>query len=364
LGSWDEEKDTMKKNWNNIYTNKIFPIIFGIIITGCQIRENIPSSIPNLNTSTIEESTPILLPSMELIIPSVSPRKTIDPTKTSTPVILPPPGEYIAYSYGKSINLVSVTGKEAGILMEGAREGRNWLSPNQEIIAYSDEPHIIHFTNIYTGATITYSEQETCRFGVTSLSWNPKGNQIVVSCSYALNRNSLNILTFPEGEIVGRIEKIIEENINVENYHYDPIWSPDGKWIAFFIRTGNPSYGEKGPFITDMSCLSDGTVCADKTYLILNNPYSPISWTPDSNLATLDTNKYSINLYKMPFFSLIQTIKIPDDYWGLDTFTWSHNNEWFAIDTMDGIFIMSSKTGEIRQIRSQGAELLFWLEIK
>jgi len=354
----------MKNDWNNIYINKNFPMIFIIILAGCQIYENMPSSIPNINTSAIEESTSIPFPITELIIPSVPSTKTIDLTKTSTPVILPPPGEYIAYSYGKSINLVSVTGKEAGTLMEGAREGRNWLSPNQEIIAYSDLPHIIQFRNIYTGAKITYSEQETCRFGVTSLSWNPKGDQIVVSCSYAVNKNSLNILTFPEGENIGRIEKIIEDKLNVENYHYDPIWSPDGKWIAFFIRTGNPSYGEKGPFITDTSCLSEGTVCADKTILIMNNPYFPISWTPDSNLAMLDSNNYSINLYKMPSFSLIQTIKIPEDYWGLDTFIWSHNNEWFAIDTMDGIFIMSSKTGEIRQIRSQGAELLFWLEIK
>jgi WD40 repeat protein len=340
------------------------PFLFAIL-AGCQIHGKIPTSesIPTKENS--RKQTPIPLTLTASTIRKEAPTKTIIPTNNSTQVFLPPPGEYIAYSYGTSIKLVSVAGKESGTLMEGANEGRNWLSPNQEIVAYSEELHILQFRNIYSAKIITIQEQETCRYGVTYLSWNPEGDKVVVSCFYGNNDSDLKILTYPEGIIVGHFEKIIDFSKDSINLPYKPTWSPDGKWIAFFVRSSSQIIGEKGPFITDTSCLSDDTTCAQKTILRIDNTASLLSWTPDSNLAIVDPYKSSINIYKMPSFYSLQTINISQQYLrDFHSFAWSHNDEWFAFGGMDGIFIMSSKTGEIKQVSSEAEDVLFWIEIK
>jgi WD40 repeat protein len=336
-------------------------IVFGLV--GCQniVTPSLAFSSPT--SAGIMNTTQNIIPS---VIPTESPTQTAIPSITPTPSFLPPSGEYIAYSNGKTIKLVSILGRESGKLMDGANEGRNWLSPNQEIVAYSDLGHIIQFRNIYTGEITFVKDQYSCGFGVTYLAWNPKGDEIAVSCGYGPTQDDIKIMTIPEGKIVGKIDKIIDTKQGGLNSPFLQTWSPDGKWIAYFIGTGDMNIGTKGPFLTDTSCLSNDLTCGGKTILGFDYAFAPtpISWTPDSNLALWDPSDYSVKIFKMPSFTLLQKINIPKNYGGIHSFIWSRNNDLFAFASMDGIYIMSSKTGNITKISQQLADLLFWIEIK
>jgi hypothetical protein len=313
---------------------------------------------------------PITFTATKLEIPTGTNTNTSITEFTQTPTFLPPPGEYIAYSKGKFIQLVTITDQEVGTIISGANEGRNWLSPNQEIIAYSDQLHKIDFKNIYTREDNQIHDNDMCTFGVTNMSWNPEGNKIVLGCAYTTDIEGqyfrdLKVLSYPEGKVLGRINKVINYNDIEVNHPIQPTWSTDGKWIIFFISTGM-RMGIQGPFVTNTSCLSDDQTCPSKTTLKagINNVDFPISWLPNSNLAVLDYYNNNLILYNLPYFTLMKTIKIPELSIGLHSLAWSHNDEWFALGTDDGIFIISSFTGEVKQVSEATGRVLFWLEIK
>jgi WD40 repeat protein len=347
------------KRWNYLF----FSITTIIILIGCNDIEY------NLSTNKVTKNpennifTDSTISNANTPSPSVIPTDTASPSKIFTPSEILHPGEYIAVSEGNTIILIAITGDEEEVLFEGAYEGRNWISPNQNIVAYSENPHIITFRYIYSGREMTISEQESCQFTVTSLSWGPNSDRIVVACNYENNKNDLKILSFPEGEIIGKIEIIVDKNINADNYHHHPLWSPDGRWITFFISTGNPIGGYFGPLITDTNCLADENTCPSKTFTIVENYDALLAWTPDSDLAILNGYDSSIKIYNVSSRTLLNEINIPKVFGGPHSFAWSQKDDRFAFGTLNGIFIMSSETGKIKKISQKLAQVLFWVNV-
>jgi hypothetical protein len=312
--------------------------------------------LPAINQTQLTADTPTQIITLE------RPSATILPTITETQIFYPDSGTYIAYQIGmnrrKYINLVSIEGIEVGTLMEGGSEGRSWLSPDQTMVAYSTELHNIRIRYLQTGDIITIPDWENCRFGVTQLSWNSDSNILVVNCSHNLQFYSLT-----EGVINKKIDNIV---LNDENYAYDdPKWSPNGKWISFVMQTHGTQLTSKGPLLTDISCLTNDNDCDRYTYHQLEgNVDYRFAWTPENNFAILDPWKRIINIYKIPYFNLVNRISIPEKYYFIDSISWSRNEEWFAFSALDKIYITSVITGEIRQVSSQGERVLFWLEVE
>jgi WD40 repeat protein len=85
-----------------------------------------------------------------------------------------------------------------------------------------------------------------------------------------------------------------------------PTWSPDGRWIAYFVfkSVPNPKPGqvelgsEDGLYLMDTSCLENPTSCIDRT----RGPYpiSPqaLSWSPDAKYLAVGHSIFDVNTGK------------------------------------------------------------------
>lgn len=144
-------------------------------------------------------------------------------------------------------------------------------------------------------------------------------------------------------------EKGLIKNItNTPNIHdRNPVWSPDGKWIAYI----SDKSGETEAYISK----PDGTGEIQLTNNAKSYRYF-LKWSPDSK-KLLCTDK-TMELYLIDIESKKITSIFKSKAWEITDFVWSPDSRWVAfVDYLETefnvIYIYSLETGEIKQVTSE-----------
>jgi Tol biopolymer transport system component len=311
-------------------------------------------------------------------VPS-TPTSTVMPTSSSTKVIpildTLPSGQYLVISVFEGfapdgltpINSLLVLGMNGRIYGQLAKYDGDpgALSHNQDKIAYlADRSHIMSF-DLKTGERQVLANLEGHRCN-SPISWANNDKSIVLSC---------------EGRIfIVSIDTGIVEEMTVgskKNVWVDPIWSPDGRLIAFDHLPGIPqSSPDEGLYIVNTSCLQDPSTCMD----VAKGPFTGsfmcpncMSWSPDGRfLAYTDAMKISILDSKT---NQTREIIIPESDYDPESLTWSPDGEWIAYtllkvtgnDPQTEVFLVSVDGERVVQFgaepKNRDKISAFWLEV-
>jgi len=171
------------------------------------------------------------------------------------------------------------------------------------------------------------------------------------------------IIKIPSGDIIGKISNKIFPNI--DQTFFNITWSPNGKWMAYYLHFISQLEGNRGPYVTEASCMMNEDTCQSKSKVFPYINDKPITWTPSSNLAILDTSEEKIKIYNPNTSSLLKTVVFPDTGYYLDSFAWSPDEEWVVVGGGfgPGLYLLSIETGEFRTLMKNGGFPKFWLTI-
>jgi hypothetical protein len=352
--------------------NKLNPFLFGVIVlilvacskidkqeiftppissgnpwpqneTELSITNNLTSTLQNTSAETPSKyaKTRVFTPTQELI-------KLRDL----------PSGRYIVYSIidvaieDYKHYVVSEFGEELGLISTELAELH--ISPNQKYIAFVGSFKLGIF-DIEKNEMRALPIDKGYFEGYGGLTWGPKSDQVGIA-----NSEAIDIFSIADGKKVGIIANILNPLPESINWHQSPKWSPDGKWIAYYVLAGQmESPQSPGPYVTDTSCMSDPSSCDKKTKLIVNAIDQLIDWTPDNHLAVFD-KRDKIRIYDVVTSSLLQEIELPDEIGYSEFFIWSNDEEWVAFSGRCGVCIMSIKTGETKVLTTKGIVVQSW----
>ena len=87
----------------------------------------------------------------------------------------------------------------------------------------------------------------------------------------------------------------------------------------------------KGPFVTEVPCMSDEKECPQKSKLIANEDTYPMTWTPNNELAILNPVDREILIFNVETRVLRKTFTIPETNYAIASFVWSPDEEWFVL---------------------------------
>jgi WD40 repeat protein len=284
---------------------------------------------------------------------SISTKNSLTPTYKYVKLNTLPSGRYIIYTVITKITneifhfIVSENGQEMGSLLLEA--GAPYISRDQSLIAFVGNKDIKLF-RIKQNTINTLQIDDEYFWGSGELAWGPASDMLALTSS-----SSINIFTIENGMKVGEISQQ-KSNIMPIN----PKWSPNGKWIAYYILSGEmESPPSPGPYVTETSCMINPEECKDKTKLIVNAEDQLIDWTPENDLAVFD--KYNkIRIYDILSSSLVKEIQIPNEIGYAEYFSWSNDEEWIAFGGTCGVCIMSIITGETKVLSTKGYMVDFW----
>lgn len=275
-----------------------------------------------------------------------------------------PKGRYIVYEAigrnGSAIHAITDTGSDDKVIYKDSSGITIDLSKDQKyILMHVRGREYINLYSIEKATTTTIPDKDNCinEYIYVNTSWGPDGRVFAMRCGY-----QIDIISVPDGEVVGEIRN---HNYGDENHLLYPTWSPNGKWMVFELSAADKMDPDKGTFVVNTSCIINHEPC---NYIFRLIPYIDtyeMKWTPDSQLAVM-TSYNTISVYDLDLFRIVKEIQIPLDIGGLvDSFAWSPDGEWIALETNMGICVMSITTGETRIIAPhQDGTIKFWLEIK
>jgi hypothetical protein len=299
-----------------------------------------PAGLATIPTSTFPIEVQTSLP--------ITPSPTTYQTTIKTPRLswqdTLTPGQYLLFwkSTGQTSNSLiakSRDGNSEYTLMTGLSK-IGVISPDYErmIIRVGEigsNDFRLAIRNLVDGSTTEIPNIKNC----TELNWSPDGDKIVASCI-----DGIRVISLSNGHYVN----ITSWLVIVDNANWStPIWSPDGKWIAYLNRPDIHIYLSSGLYVTDVSCLSDVTTCPSKTVGPFSQAlYPPFAWSPDSqylattlgtSISILDFNR---NIYQEIFS--VQHGYLPQ------SIAWSPDGEYIGFDIFEtDLYIVRAKDGRV-----------------
>jgi hypothetical protein len=170
-------------------------------------------------------------------------------------------------------------------------------------------------------------------------SWSPDGSKIVASC-----QGEIWVISLSTGDSI-RVTNWTEP---IDQARWSmPIWSPDGKWIAYLNRPDIHIYPSSGLYVTDASCLSDETTCPSKTIGPFTQAlYPPFAWSPDSQYLVTSL-KTSISILDFKSNTYREIFKVEHGYLP-QSIAWSPDGEYIAFDIFErDLYIVRAKNGDV-----------------
>jgi WD40 repeat protein len=342
-----------------------------VVLCSCSPKTALPPArISETPTSIVEiiaiETQPIFTPSKEMT-PETSPTRTI-------PLMdILQSGQYLIVSVTEgsdgitpidSLLVIGMDGHVYGQL--GKYEGfSGTISYKQDQVAYlADGSHIMSF-DVKTGERqlLAYLKGLICN---SPISWSNDDRFIALSC-----RGRIYIVSIDTG-IVEEITAGTKRNVWV-----DPIWSPDGRQIAFDHLPGFPkSSPEEGLYIVNTSCLQDTSTCMNLAQGPLEGSFlcpECMDWSPDGRfLAFIELGKIKVLDSET---AQIREIKIPEADYDPESLAWSPDGNWIAYtllkvidnDPQVEVFLVSVDgerfvpLGNI--IKDKDKTIAFWIKI-
>ncbi len=126
-----------------------------------------------------------------------------------------------------------------------------------------------------------------------------------------------------------------------------PVWSPDGRWIAYISDAGGDNYAL---YVTQ----SDGRGATRKLAGTERRWLSNVNWSPDSGRLAFWDLGATLWIYKLADDSLTEVVKNPGG--GSPRPSWSHDSGWIAFSMPDSIRQPSAlrlyevATGELHEV--------------
>jgi len=337
-------------------------ICFGVLLAACD-NQPLATGLPSVINAT-EEETPAQ------IFNITSAPAPHDPTFSNLIEQLPA-GTYIAYVHEEtldatskqSLHLMGIDGKEYGQLL-GSVATNITIAPNWQYVVF---PLFLDYGN-YQIAFVDLKNKHSRFFNVPNcllsndkIAWSPDSQHLAVSCGHFIS-----IIAIDEEDVRTSTSLHLSET---DESIIDPEWSPDGKYLSFFITNFNSAQDTSahGPNLIEAKCPGNSITCDIKpTSFSIGEKDSGISlWTPENLLATVQNNQ--IIIYDPMQNSPIKTIKISSET-PIFSFIWSPDNQWIAYESISkesahAVYLLPTQGGEPVLISENGGKLVFWLTI-
>jgi Tol biopolymer transport system component len=217
-----------------------------------------------------------------------------DPTITPTLGFIDPRadlmlGAYLVFWHEGIWRIQGLQGSSNVPLMPQSRNSANTrieLSPDGNLVAFSDTPNELSVFNLQTGELISYPNPSLN--GVFDIQWLSEGNTLV----YTANPREIQIPDDPVGvygisRSTGETFTLIDPEDKRFAYGLHRLTaSKDGRWLAFFAARQTEMLSldpEYGIYLMDTSCLDRVESCSQSIRLV-GDGYEP-TWSPDGSLG-------------------------------------------------------------------------------
>ncbi len=368
----------------SVYLWQVFFVLMVCTLSACSATTH-PMFMPQVSSTPRQPypilpaytSTPTVVATSASILAlsststlTVTPTPILEPAPTSTPLSAfasLPFGQYIVYTTpGKDgLYVMSTDGRYQRKLT--GLNGSAISSDGRQIVIYDDDlgPQLLDLEQ----NTLTNLPQGVC----TYLSASPDATSVVMWCR---DDAEIYVMSLKDGTRVR-----LTASTKREEYFFAPLWSPDGRWIAYFDITygADTVPGEMDPgdglYLVETSCLSEPDTCRAKARgpfqgnLWLQGPYS---WSPDSQYLAILSRHFTgpiiiFSVKKGTFHSLSTTAG-----YSIEGLAWSPNGKWIAFNSrateesqLAGIFLapVDGTTPVILLDDSRDSEVMFWLTV-
>lgn len=202
------------------------------------------------------------------------------------------------------------------------------LGVNHIVYQYKESTHLLNLTDgtlrkvnihIPTDQVITRNAFiENSRF-VGGFGLSPKGSRVVMDIRG-------EIVNIPADEGVS-----YQLTQSSSSHEKNPVWSPDGKWIAFF----SDKSGEEELYLIDPKGNGDWKQITTNGMQFRTNPV----WSPDSKHIIFHDKSMRLNLVdiKTGKVKVIAQSAYDDAWerWGIQDYAWSPDSKWIAYSKME-----------------------------
>lgn len=349
---------------------KIF-ILMVVVCSSC--RPWIRATLLPLTSTPSYELWPNASPS-STAIPTPTTRPTVAPTFMPTPTVTPmpqptsipttkplrvlpaalQPGQYIVYRITNDpdnvFQIISMEGEPQGAMLiaNGA------LSPDGKQMAQVDGNKIVLSDLVGNKLRVLTATGAGCgEADIRMPTWSPDGTQLAVSCG-----DTIAILDAVTGEPQGITTAPIEQT-----GIWWLTWSPNGKWLAYYLDNAQAQDPALGVFVTSVDCFETHDCKAKSQWIYKHSAH--LVWTPDNYLviAPKAVDYQSIRIYDVSTGKVVRTLGIPETSVALDSIAWSPDNKWVAVGQPDGIFLMSTSDAgsKPRLLTNMSSAVEFWL---
>jgi len=178
--------------------------------------------------------------------------------------------------------------------------------------------------------------------------------------NFGLSPKGKRALLDVRGEIINMpVEEGVSYNLSRASgsREKNPVWSPDGKWIAFF----SDKTGEEELYITDPQGKTGWKQITSGNKGFRTNPV----WSPDSKYIIFHDKFMRLNLVDVAS-GKIQIVDKGDyddawERWGIQDYCWSPDSKWIAYSKMEqslyeSIFLYSLEKKKIYRVTSEMTE--------